>query len=42
VYRVYDPGHSDYHVWDDREGVYYNQWVAESHRERREFRKLNK
>jgi hypothetical protein len=40
-YRVYDPYYRDYHVWDDHETVYYNQWAAETHREHREYRKLN-
>lgn len=41
-YRVYDPYHRDYHVWDDHERVYYDQWARESHREpHRGYRKLN-
>lgn len=40
-YRVYDPYRSDYHVWDRNEGVYYNQWAAETHRDPHgDFRKL--
>lgn len=40
-YRVYDPYYSDYHVWNDSEVVYYNQWARENHYdERRDFRKL--
>jgi hypothetical protein len=40
-YRYYDPGHADYHEWNDREGVYYRRWAGERHRdEHREFRKL--
>jgi hypothetical protein len=38
--RVYDPYYSDYHVWNDHEVVYYRQWVGETHRPYREFRKL--
>jgi hypothetical protein len=39
-YRAYDPYYRDYHVWDDHETVYYNQWVGETHREpHRDFRK---
>jgi hypothetical protein len=39
--RVYDPYYSDYHVWNDAEGVYYRQWAGENHRdEHRDFRKL--
>jgi hypothetical protein len=42
-YRYYDPYHSDYHVWDDHERVYYNNWVVETHRrDHREYRKLKK
>ena len=42
-YRVYDPGHRDYHRWDDRETVFYNQWAVETHRDpHREFRRLNR
>jgi hypothetical protein len=41
-YRVYDPYRSDYHVWDRGEGVYYNQWTNETHRDsHRDFRNLN-
>jgi hypothetical protein len=32
-YRVYDPYRSDYHVWDRDEGVYYNQWTIQTHRD---------
>jgi hypothetical protein len=39
-YRVYDPYRSDYHVWNHDEGVYYDNWVAETHRPHTEFRKL--
>ena len=39
-YRVYDPYRADYHVWDDREGIYYNQWIVETHRPHRDLRKL--
>jgi hypothetical protein len=40
-YRVYDPYYTDYHVWDNNEVVYYNQWAAETHRDpHRDFRKL--
>ena len=40
-YRVYDTGHSDYHVWDSNEVVYYQRWEGETHRDHREFRKRN-
>jgi len=41
-YRAYDPVHHDYHAWDNNENTYYNQWVNENHRDRREYRKLKK
>lgn len=40
-YRTYDRGYNDYHVWDDYERGYYNQWVVETHRPNRDFRKLS-
>ncbi len=41
TYRYYDPYHSDYHRWDRHEDAYYQQWVIESRRDRRDFRRLN-
>jgi hypothetical protein len=42
-YRAYDPYRSDYHVWNANEGVYYNQWTVETHRDsHRDYRKLKK
>jgi hypothetical protein len=42
-YRVYDPYYTDYHVWDNNEVVYYNQWATETHRDpHRDFRHLSK
>ena len=42
-YRVYDPYYSDYHVWDNNEVVYYQQWARETHHdEHADFRKLPK
>ncbi len=38
--RIYDIDHNDYHRWDKHEAVYYNQWVGETHRENRDFRRL--
>ena len=38
--RVYDPYRSDYHHWDRRETVYYNQWVVEGHRDNRDYNHL--
>jgi len=41
-YRVYDPYYNDYHVWNDSEVVYYQQWARETRRdEHRDFRKLD-
>jgi hypothetical protein len=39
-YRTYDPYRADYHTWNDGERVYYNQWVVETHRPHRDYRKL--
>jgi hypothetical protein len=41
-YRAYDPGYSDYYTWDDHEGVYYNQWIVETHRPHRDYRRLRR
>lgn len=38
-YRVYDPGYSDYHVWDDNEAAFYARWEGETHRTHVDFRK---
>lgn len=40
-YRVYDPVYEDYHVWDSNEGVYYQRWEVETHRDHRDFHKRN-
>jgi hypothetical protein len=40
-YRVYDPGHEDFHVWGSNEGVYYQRWEVETHRDHRDFDKRN-
>jgi hypothetical protein len=39
-YRVYDPAYGDYHVWDNGEIGYYNNWLVETHRSHVDFRKL--
>jgi hypothetical protein len=39
-YSIYDPAYGDYHVWNDPEPLYYNQWVTDNHRDWRDFRKL--
>jgi hypothetical protein len=41
-YRVYDPYRADYHVWDQGEIGYYNQWVGETHRPHVDYRKLKR
>lgn len=41
-YRVYDPGYNDYHVWDNAEIGYYNNWLVETHRPHVDYRKLNR
>ncbi len=41
-FRAYDPYYADYHTWGPDEGVYYNRWVVENHRENRDFRRLNR
>jgi hypothetical protein len=38
--RVYDPYYNDYHAWNDHEVGYYQQWLVETHRRYRDFRKL--
>jgi hypothetical protein len=41
-YRSYDSYHRDYHQWDNNESRYYNQWVIETRRPNREFRRLRR
>jgi len=42
-YRAYDPYRSGYRTWDANEGIYYNQWVGETHRDpHRDYRRLKK
>ena len=38
--RVYDPGHKDYHNWDEREDHAYRRYLSERHEEYREYSKL--
>jgi hypothetical protein len=40
-YRAYDPYYHDYHRWDNRETIYYQQWENENHHEHRDFRQRN-
>lgn len=39
-YRAYDPVHRDYHVWGPSETTYYNQWTVETHRQKRDYKRL--
>ena len=41
-YRVYDPYYSDYHVWNNNEIVYYDQWLVATHRPHRDYRRLRR
>lgn len=41
-YRVYDPYRYEYHVWDGNEGVFYNQWIIETHRPHRDYHRLRR
>jgi hypothetical protein len=38
-YRTYDPYYNDYHVWNNSEVVYYNNWEHETHRDHVDYRK---
>ena len=38
--RVYDPGHKDYHNWDDREDRDYRHYLEEHHEQYRKYDKL--
>jgi hypothetical protein len=40
--RVYDRTHQDYHVWDGREDQAYHAWLAERHRDNRDYSRLNR
>lgn len=39
-YNAYDPYYGDYHYWGDPEPGLYNQWIVETHRPPRDFRRL--
>jgi hypothetical protein len=41
-YRAYDPYYRDYHVWVDPEPTYYHQWILETHRRDRDYRRLRR
>jgi hypothetical protein len=38
--RVYDPGHKDYHNWDEREDRAYRHYIEERHEQYRKYDKL--
>ena len=41
-YLSYDPAYEeDYPVWDSGEGVYYQRWEVETHRDHRDFHNGN-
>ncbi|PYU81404.1 MAG: hypothetical protein DMG50_16215 [Acidobacteria bacterium] len=40
--RVYDKQHKDYHNWDDNENRAWGQYLAQNHRNSREFSKVSK
>ncbi len=39
-YRSYGPGYYDHQAWGPGESVYYDRWTVETHRPRREYRRL--
>ena len=39
-YRVYDSYFHEWHAWSDPEPSLYNEWVTQTHRRHREYRKL--
>jgi hypothetical protein len=41
-YRAYDPYYHDYHVWGPPENTYYQEWIIETHRHHRDYRKLKR
>ena len=43
-YRVYDPGHRDYHNWNRDEDDAYRRWYGQNYngRDYRDYRKLHK
>jgi hypothetical protein len=40
--RVYDGPHGDYHRWNDREERAYRVYLADQHRDYREFNRLER
>ena len=40
--RVYDPGHKDYHNWDEREDHAYRHYLEERHEQYRKYEKLKR
>ena len=41
-YRAHDREYSDYHVWSPQEAGYYNQWIVETHRHHKDYRRLRR
>ena len=40
--RYYDFSHKDYHEWNDEERREYDRYLAERHRKREDFDRMNK
>lgn len=40
--RVYDPGHKDYHNWDDREDKAYRQYLTDQHMKYHDYKHISK
>src|ERR1700688_4093644 len=40
--RVYDPGHKDYHNWDDNENHAWGLYLSENHKKSHDFRRATK
>jgi hypothetical protein len=38
--RVYDPGHKDYHNWDEREDRAYRHYLEERHEQYRKYERM--
>ena len=41
-YRVYDPGHEDYHVWDSNEDQAYRAYLGDQHIKYRSYSTLGR
>jgi len=40
-HRYYDKAHKDYHQWNEHEDAAYRRWLAERHRDYRDFGRLS-